>query len=110
MLLFHNKSVVTLTGAALLLIAVSGVVAALHVPKLPDRAIFHFDARGVDRFGQPSDLWGVWGIVAVSVVMNLTLGALLYQRDRILSYILFASAPLLGLFVTLAVATIVSVN
>lgn len=108
---WKSKTFSLTAGAGALLVAVSAAVLAVHVPKLPTEIILHFTRRGgIDLFGTPSDLWWMFAVAGTGVAIDLAAGSVLYRRDRTLSYLLAAAAPLMGLLLLIAILTIVGVN
>jgi uncharacterized membrane protein len=62
-------------------------------PSLPGRLALHFDATGqVDRIGQRSELFTLPVIGLIVLAVNLTLGFLLYRRERVGAYLVWGSA------------------
>ncbi len=108
---WRNKIFISIGGGAALLLGISATILAIHVPKLPTEIILHFTKRGgIDLFGAPSDLWWTFAVVSAGIATDLVMGSVLYRRDRTLSYLLAAAAPLMGLLLLIAILTIVGVN
>ncbi|MDO8469762.1 MAG: hypothetical protein Q7S84_01940 [bacterium] len=109
--ILRNHAFLALVGGAAVLLAASAVYIAVSTPSLPEKIIMHFDGdQGITRFGAPQDLWWAWGMAAAGIVIDVSLAGFLFHRDRVLSYILAAAAPVVGLLLFIAVGTIISVN
>lgn len=109
--MFRNRVFLALIGGAAVLLAASAVHIAITAPVLPEKIIMHFDGdQGITGFGAPQDLWWAWGMAAAGVVVDIALAGFLFHRDRVLSYMLAVAAPVVGLLLFIAVATIISVN
>lgn len=115
MILIENvlkeKTLAALAGVSVLLLLSSFIVISRNVADLPSSIIIHFDSiNGVDRFGEKTDLWNIWFMVALFSIINFFLGFRLFFRERIFTYILFGTNAFLAFLLLVIAATIVAVN
>jgi hypothetical protein len=109
--LFKSRILVSLTALSAVLVLVSVGVVFFNLEVLPSKLIIHFDAfRGVDFFGDITDVWWLTGLVACMVALNLGLAVGFFYRERIASYLLVATNVLLSLLLLIAIVTVISVN
>lgn len=81
-----------LVSALVLLIALFGYI-SLRYPSLADLQPLHFDAAGQpDRWGTRTQVFTLPFIGLLALVANGGLGFLLYQRERLASYLLWSGA------------------
>lgn len=77
---------VALVAGVVLWLVLFGVVYVELLP-LEDRVILHLDAqRHIDAIGGSAHLWLLLIGVAVTGILNTGLSAVLYHKDRVLSY------------------------
>jgi len=70
---------------------------------LPARLALHFDAQGqVDRIGQRGELFALPIIGLIVLAVNLTLGFLLYWRERVGAYLVWGSVAAVHVLLWLA--------
>ena len=109
--LFRSRILVSLSILSFVLLIASIGAVFLNLEALPSKLIIHFDHfRGVDFFGDITDVWWLVGLVVGMVALNLGLSVGFFYRERIASYFLVATNVLLSLLLLIAVATILSVN
>lgn len=109
--LFRSRTLITLTVLSIVLLITSIGAVFLNLEALPSKLIIHFDQfRGVDFFGDITDVWWLVGLVVGMVALNLVLATGFFYRERIASYFLAATNVLLSLLLLVAIATILSVN
>ena len=78
---------------------------------LPAKLIIHFDAfRGIDFFGDASDVWLTLWLAAGMVGLNTGLAAAFFHRERLGSFLLLGVNALLGFLALVFVMTVLSVN
>lgn len=69
---------------------------ALVYQRLPERLPLHFDVFGQpDRFGERSEVLRLPVVALLLLVLDLGLGFLVYRRDRVAAYLIWAGAILL---------------
>ena len=69
-------------------------------PGLPLLIPLHFDAAGIpDRFGPRVQVFITPLIGLLTLLFNGTLGGLAYQRERVISYLLWGGAVLVQILV-----------
>lgn len=73
--------------------------------------VIHFDAfRGIDFLGDKFDVFNVLWISLLVTLVNFFLSAILYYRERFLSYLIEYFNVFFALLILIAVAVIISVN
>jgi hypothetical protein len=110
---FVNKRTApaVLLSVSLVMLIMSFLLIVFKISDLTSPLILHFDfSRGVDRFGEKTDLWFIWFEVFLFVVVNTFLSYYLFFRERAFSYIFLGANVLLSLLLFIALATIVSIN
>lgn len=81
-----------LLGAGVLLLALFGYI-SLRYPSLTELVPLHFDAAGLpDRWGTRAQVFTLPFIGLLALIANGGLGFLLYQRERLASYLLWSGA------------------
>lgn len=81
-----------LLGAGVLLLALFGYI-SLRYPSLTELLPLHFDAAGLpDRWGTRAQIFTLPFIGLLTLIANSGLGFLLYQRERLASYLLWSGA------------------
>lgn len=82
-----------------------------NLRKLGSPIILHFDQfNGIDKFGEKSDLLGIWFTGLGMALINTLLGEAFFHRERFISYILIAVNILIAILVFLISAVIINVN
>lgn len=95
-----------LMGALGLLILL--VWLSLVYPRLPDSLALHFDAQGMpDRFGPRSRVFTLPVVALLSLIANGALGALIYERQPVGTYLLWAGTLIVEVLVGLALGTVI---
>jgi hypothetical protein len=107
---WRSKTFLLLSVATVLTLVSSALVISLSIGNMPEESVLHFTRDGIDRFGPPTELWWILSIAGVGMIIDLLVGAVLYRRDRTLSYLLVGAAPLMGLLLLIAVLTIIGNN
>jgi hypothetical protein len=88
-----------LAAGTLALAGLIGMV-CFRFPALPKLMPLHFGASGSpDRLGPRGEVFLIPLIGLLTLLMNGTLGSLLYRRDRVASYLLWGGATLVQLLV-----------
>ncbi|MDI6820902.1 MAG: hypothetical protein QMD65_01860 [Patescibacteria group bacterium] len=108
---FSQKILFFALVLSLAIFLVSAGLIATHIGNLPDTTIIHFDSfSGIDFFGEPLDLWWIWGIGIFMAIINIVLGNEFFYRERIATYLFFATNLLISILILIVIATIISVN
>lgn len=95
-----------LAGSALLCLALFGYI-ALRYPELPQALPVHFDSLGrADRIADKMSLFILSAAGATVWSMNAFLGGLIYRREKVAAYLLWAVAAVMQLCLWVAVLTI----
>jgi hypothetical protein len=85
-----------LGGGILVIVALIGLL-CFRFPSLPLLIPLHFDAAGIpDRFGSRVQVFIAPLIGLLTLLFNGTLGGLAYQRERMISYLLWAAGAPVG--------------
>ena len=111
MVIFKQKVlfILSILSGSLMLGALALI--SLNIGSFAAPVILHFDAfRGIDAFGSNLDVWFVWGMSLIILLMNMCLAEFLFYRERILAYILISSNFLFALLTFVIAGVIVSVN
>lgn len=83
----------------------------LNLDKLSYPLILHFSqSQGVDLVGGKIDLWGVLIMGTLVVLINTILGAVVFYRQRILTYILLTSNVLIAILALIIIGQVISLN
>ncbi len=107
----RDKVLRTLFFAGLLLFVGSFIFVLLKVNLLSLPVILHFDVMsGVDRFGDQSSVWGVWGLGFVLFIINSILGEMFLLRERALSFVCFGANLFLSILFLIILSVIITVN
>jgi len=106
--LWGDRWMHALLGAAAALNAALFAYICQRYQGLPSLLPLHFDALGEpDRIGLRGELFWLPAIGLIVLGANTTLGALLYGRERLAAYLLFAAAVLIQLLLAVAIWNIV---
>lgn len=109
--IFKEKALTILFGVSALFLVISFGTILFKIGGLSTPLIIHFDAfQGVDFFGEKADFWAIWIVGLVIMVINYFLANVFFHRERVLTYIIASVNTLIGIFLFVAVATIISVN
>ncbi len=96
---------------SLIVLFITLILIILNKESLNQPIILHYDSfGGIDLFGTPNDLWGIWLAGLVTGVVNVFLGAAFFYRERILTYLFLGANVVIAILVLVAVANIISVN
>lgn len=107
----RDKTLRVLFIIGLFLFVVGFILVLLRVNILSLPVILHFDAMsGVDKFGDQSSVWGVWGLGFVLFLINSVLGEVFFLRERALSFICFGANLFLGILFLIILSVIITVN
>jgi hypothetical protein len=80
---------------------------ALVYERLPDTLALHFDVFGQpDRIGQRSDVLRLPVVALLVLLIDLTIGFVVYRRDRVAAYLIWAGGILLQMLAWGALYTI----
>ncbi len=83
----------------------------LNVGELSYPLILHFSSYfGVDAVGGRGSVWGIVAIAALVAILNAFIGATFFYRERVLTYLFFATNVLIALLSLVAVANIIALN
>jgi hypothetical protein len=95
--------------SSLVLNALLFAILCFRYPKLPNLLPLHYDVSGrVDRISPRSEVFALPIIGLITWLANTFFGALLYRRERIVSYLAWSGALLVQIFFLLALWNIVS--
>lgn len=109
--LFKDKILLSLVLLSLALILAGILLIYLNIDSLSYPLILHFNEfQGVDLVGESDNLWGVGIMAGVIFLINLTLAAGLYLRERILSYILLSVNLLISILSLIGISNIILLN
>lgn len=73
--------------------------------------ILRFDSlRGIDMFGDVSDVWKIWTLGFLIVALNLFFAHMFFFRERALSYLFMGMSVLISLFLIIIMSLIINVN
>lgn len=107
----RHLMLVVLHAASILLLLASFVIIIFFQGKFSPPLILHFNPlNGADVFGERFDVFAMWSLGLVFVLLNVLLGRTFFYRERILSYIFAGMNVLLSFLLLIAIAVIVSVN
>jgi len=107
----RDKTLRTLFIIGLLLFVMSFVFVLLKANVLSFPVILHFDVMsGVDRFGDQSSVWGVWGLGFILFLINSVLGEVFFLRERVLSFVCFGANLFLSILFLIILSVIITVN
>ena len=96
---------------SLLLILIGFAVSYDFLTEENQLLVIHFDAfRGIDFLGDKFDVFNVLWISLLITLVNFFLSAILYYRERFLSYLIEYFNIFFALLILIAVAVIISVN
>ncbi len=96
-----------LLGGILLNVALFGML-LFRYPRLPNLLPLHYDTTGaVDRISPREDVFALPLIALITLAANGLLGALLYRRERVVSYMVWGGGVLVQVVFLLALWTIV---
>ncbi len=85
------------------------IVFKVNMLSLP--VILHFDAfNGVDKFGDQSSVWGVWGLGFVFFLLNSVLGEVFFLRERALTFVFLGTNLLFSLLFLIIISVIITIN
>ncbi|MDI6734561.1 MAG: hypothetical protein QMD50_03710 [Patescibacteria group bacterium] len=108
---FSQKVLFFGLALSIVIFLISAGLIVTHIGSLPETTIIHFDSfSGIDYFGEPADLWWIWGIGFFMMIINAILGIEFFYRERIATYLFFATNLLISILILIVVATIISVN
>lgn len=106
-----NKVLRILFLLGLFLFVVSFVFIILKVNMLSLPVILHFDAfNGVDKFGDQSSVWGVWGLGFVFFLLNSVLGEVFFLRERALTFVFLGTNLLFSILFLIIISVIITIN
>jgi hypothetical protein len=109
--LLRESTARVLLGLSILTVLLSVGLFYFNAEVLPAKLIIHFDAfRGVDFFGDATDVWWALALIIGMVGLNTALAAAFFYRERLGSYLLLGVSVLLGFLSLVFVSTILSVN
>ena len=73
--------------------------------------IIHFDSyQGVSFLGTLTDLWSIWLVGFIMIIINFGLSEVFFYRERLLSYLFVGTNIIIALLVLIILAVIISVN
>lgn len=99
----------TLLGVAILAFVLLLGILTARFPRLPMLIPLHFSLSGSpDRLGPRSEIFLIPLIGLLALVINGVLGGISYRRDRVASYMLWASAILVQILIWTATFSILS--
>lgn len=107
---FHSYFLIGVFSAAFLLILI-GLVLVFSGLSAERSLIVHFSAeKGIDFFGSRADVFNIV-IISLSVLLiNLFLAAALFEKERILPYILGIASFIFSFLILAAIMAIVWIN
>jgi hypothetical protein len=98
----------TMLGGVVLNLALFGLL-LFRYPRLPNLLPLHYDITGaVDRIARRSDVFALPVIGLIVLVVNGFLGAVLYRRERVASYMAWSGAAIVQVFFLLTLWNIVT--
>lgn len=107
----RDKTLRILFIIGFLLFVMSFVFVLLKVNILSLPVILHFDVmNGVDKFGDQSSVWGVWGLGFILFLINSVLGEFFFLRERALSFVCFGANVFIGILFLIILSVIITVN
>lgn len=90
---------------------VSFGIVIINYGSIAQTIVLHFDAfQGVDLFGSRANLWGVWVLGLVMMMVNGILCYEFYHRERFLSYLFLVGNILIGMLVLIINSVLISIN
>ncbi len=109
--ILKQKPLLILSGITGGIIAINLVFLFTKLGGLSYPLVLHFDSfHGVDFLGDVSDFWGIWLGGAVLITLNFFLGGALFRKERVLSYVFFATNVLLATLLFVITAIIIATN
>jgi hypothetical protein len=98
-------------GLSFLILIIASAIFYVRVEPTDKPLILHFDSyRGIDFLGSRAQVFGIILSVFVLLLINFFLARLLYDRERLLSYIFVFASLLLSILILMAVSVIISAN
>ena len=90
---------------------VSLALVAMNYGAITQNIVLHFDAfQGVDLFGSKANLWGVWVLGLMMMMVNGILCYEFYNRERFFSYLFIMGNVLISMLVLIIDAVLISIN
>lgn len=106
----HKTIALCITFSGLFLL-VSGILTLVNYGRLAPLIVLHFDAvRGVNVFGTPVSVWGIWFLGLTMNLVNAGLAYEFYHRERLLSYLYLGGSALISLLTLVAIGVVVTIN
>jgi len=107
--IWHDRTAQGVLLGSILLCVLLFAVFCFRYPNLPALLPMHYDALGqVDRVAPRSEVAVLPTIAVMTWAMNGILGAVLYRRERMVSYLLWGGALIVELLFLLALWSIVT--
>lgn len=109
--LFQEKLSRVLIVIALILTFIAALIVYLNIGNLSYPLVLHISPYGgVDLTGSESDLWGAVIMAAIVIFLNIVLASRFFHRERILVYILLATAVFVAVLTVIATGWVIAIN
>ncbi|MDP3901693.1 MAG: hypothetical protein Q8Q37_01810 [bacterium] len=111
MFFLKDLHIVVPIAISLLLLIIILAVVYVNFADIDHLLVIHFDAyRGIDYFGERSDVYDIWFSGLALVAINIFLISVFYKRRRFAAYLLSYGTAIIVVLILLAIDAIISIN
>ena len=106
-----QKVILSLFILSFVLLFLSLVLFSIKSGGLSSPLILHFDDfRGIDWFGEKTDVLWIWFTGLVALLINSILSRTVFYKERFLSYLFLGSNVLIAFLILVFISVVISVN